>query len=199
MRLFDLVAAAAAMSALAGMAAAADCRTDKDPWALDGAEVSALYDCIEADMAARYATAEEPVASAYRGWTVTATRPAIAGSHGERFLQTFANDVAAETYLAFSYAGDVEMPVGSVLAKESFKVSSRADTKGQVSVGPLFLMTQVGAEQAPETDGWLYGGILPNGKPMGFEQAFCHDCHAGAASGDAVFYPVEEVQVAAGG
>lgn len=173
-------------------ATAQDCPSDAaDNFDLDGEAVQALYSCIEGAMADAYAKNDDPSAKEYRNWTVSSTRPAVAGPHGERFLQTFANDLAAEQYLKFAYE-DVDMPVGSVLAKESFNIR-----KGKAVVGPLFLMTKVGVDNAPETDGWLYGAVQPNGKTMGFKQSFCHDCHAAWEAQDYLAYPLEEVRVAA--
>ena len=142
-------------------------------------------------MAEGYAAAGDEVGSSYRNWSVTSTRPAVAGPHGERLLQTFANDVAAEQYLKFAQEG-VVMPAGSVLAKESITISKKAK---EARVGPLFIMTKLEAGGAPETDDWLYAGLQPNGKPMTFKQAFCHDCHAGFAEQDFLAYPLEEVRV----
>ena len=141
-------------------------------------------------LVAGYQKKDDPVAAVYRDWAATATRPGVAGVHGDRFLMTFANDIAAEQYLKFEEEG-VEMPVGSVLAKESFKVSK----KGKVRRGPLFIMTKVAAGEADETDNWVYGGVQPNGKPMKFKQSFCHNCHVGFADQDNQGYPVEEVRI----
>ncbi len=184
--------AAATLALFATSATAEDCTTDKtDPFDLDETEIVALYDCIKDKMAEGYAKQGDEVAVAFRGWTVTSTRPAVAGPHGERLLQTFANDIAAEEYLKFAEEG-VDMPVGSVLAKESAKLNKK---KGKVVVGPLFIMTKMEAGSIPETADWLYGGILPNGKPMKFKQKFCHDCHAGWEEQDFLAYPLEEVRV----
>lgn len=187
-----IATAALALCASGGAAWAADCTTDKtDPFDLEETEIVALYDCIKDKMAAGYAKAGDPVGSAFRDWTVTSTRPAVAGPHGERLLQTFANDIAADEYLKFAEE-DVEMPVGSILAKESAKLNKK---KGAVVVGPLFIMTKMEAGSLPETDDWLYGGVLPNGKPMKFKQAFCHDCHVGWEDQDNLAYPLEEVRL----
>ncbi|MBW4707614.1 cytochrome P460 family protein [Roseobacter sp. YSTF-M11] len=158
---------------------------------LDEAQVVALYDCLKDKMAAGYAKEGDAVGSNYRNWTVTSTRPAVAGPHGERLLQTFANDIAAEQYLKFAEEG-VQMPVGSVLAKESVSFSKKKKT---ARPGPLFIMTKLDAGGAPETDDWLYGGLQPNGKPMKFKQAFCHDCHAAWEDQDSLAYPLEEVRI----
>ncbi len=151
----------------------------------------ALYDCIKGKMIEGYTKAGDETAAAYRDWQVTASRPAVQGAHQERFLLTFANDIAAEQYLKFEAEG-VSMPVGSVLAKESFRASAK---KKKALVGPLFLMTKVEEGGAPETNDWVYGGLLPNGKPMKFKQAFCHDCHSAWEDQDFLAYPVEEVRL----
>lgn len=187
-----LLAAGAALALSTGAHAADTCVIEGDHWELDDAGVAALYDCISASMVEGYTKGDDPVAPVYRDWTVTATRAAVAGAHGERFLLTFANDIAAEEYLKFASEG-VEIPVGGVLAKESIKIGK----EGKARVGPLFIMTKVGLEEAPETMGWLYSGVQPNGKPLKFKQAFCHDCHVGWESQDALAYPLEEVRVSA--
>lgn len=201
MKLSPIAATAGAAAALlttfafdAGPAMAQDCvAASADPFDLDEAGVVAIYDCMQAAMVEGYTKGDDPVAPLYRDWTVTATRAAVAGPHGERLLLTFANDIAAEEYLKFAYEG-VEMPVGSVLAKESIKIGK----EGKARVGPLFIMTKVAAGEADETDNWVYSGVQPNGAALKFKQSFCHDCHAGFADQDALAYPLEEVRIGAG-
>ena len=181
---------ATAFLAVAPPAAAQDaCTADGDPYDLDAAAVEALYGCMEARLAEGYASGDDEVAAAYRSWTVTSTRPGVAGPHGERFLQTFANETGAEQYLAYEQ-GDFEMPVGSVLAKESFALND-----GTAQPGPLFIMTKV--EDAAEFDNWLYSAVQPNGQPMNVSQNFCHDCHVNFEDSDSMGYPLEEVRVSA--
>ena len=188
--------AAAGLALAANSAAAADDCTNvgvEEFWDLEGAQVEALYDCLEGKMAEGYAKEGDPIASEFRSWTVTQTRPAVAGPHGNRLLQTFANDIAAESYLKFS--DEIEMPVGSVLAKESISISKKKKT---ARPGPLFIMTKMEAGSIPETDDWLYGMVQPNGKPAKFKQSFCHNCHEGWAEQDNLGYPLEEVRVGSG-
>ncbi|KIT16406.1 cytochrome P460 family protein [Jannaschia aquimarina] len=181
------LAAAAMLAALASPAAAQDCTIEGDHWSLDDAAVTALYDCMSQKMLDGYTKEGNEIAAAYRDWQPSASRPAVAGPHGERFLMTFANDIAAEQYLAFAQ-GDFEMPVGSVLAKESI-----ANRDGTARVGPLFIMTKV--DDAPEFDNWVYSGVQPNGKELRISQAFCHDCHAAFEDQDSMGYPLEEVRL----
>lgn len=186
-----LAAATILLATGATGAAAQDCvAPSADPFDLEEGDVVALYTCMEAQMVEGYTKGEDPVAPVYRDWTVTATRAAVAGPHGERLLLTFANDVAAEEYLKFAYEG-VMMPIGSVLAKESIKLGK----DGAARVGPLFIMTKVAAGVADETDGWVYSGVQPNGAALKFKQSFCHDCHSAFADQDSLAYPLEEVRV----
>lgn len=195
MKLAPLTLSALAACGLAGTAAAQDCSVPSaDPFALDEAQVVALYDCMKQAMIDGYTAGDNEVAPVYRDWTVTSTRPAVAGPHGERVLQTFANDIAAEQYLKFASDG-FEMPAGSVLAKESLKITEDAT----VRVGPLFIMTKVSAGEADDYDNWVYSAVQPDGEPMGISQDFCHDCHGAFADQDSLGYPLEEVRLESGG
>ncbi|EPX80669.1 cytochrome P460 family protein [Litoreibacter arenae] len=188
-----IAATAAATALMATGAHAADCAIDvEDPFDLEAAQITEIYDCLKDTMAEGYAKEGDEVAVNYRAWTVSSTRPAVAGPHGNRLLQTFANDVAAEQYLKFAEEG-VKMPAGSVLAKESITISTK---KKEARTGPLFIMTKMEDGAIPETADWLYAGIQPNGKVMKIKQAFCHDCHANYAEQDMLAYPLEEVRVA---
>ncbi len=190
-------AAAAALALGLGFGAvpahAQDCSVapDTDPYDLSAEAVEALYACVEGAMIDGYTAGDNAVAAAYRDWTVTSTRPAVAGPHGERFLQTFANDVAAGQYTAFE-SGEFEMPAGSVLAKESFTLSG-----GEPRPGPLFVMEKV--TDAPDFDNWVYSAVQPDGAKMNVGQSFCHDCHGAFSASDSMGYPLPEVRIAAGG
>lgn len=161
----------------------------EDAYAMSEEDIRGLYACIAAAMPEAYAQGGDPVASAYRDWTVTGSRPGPDPSHGDRLLMTFANDLAAETYLAFATEG-VEMPVGGILAKESIAIR-----EGTGQIGPLFIMEKVGIDAAPETGGWRYAGIQPNGQPLGAPQSFCHDCHMMFEGQDALAYPAPDLRV----
>lgn len=191
-RLTHLAAAVFAGLVGATAVAAQDCPvTEVDPFEYDAAKIGEIYDCLKDKMVAGYSKQGNKIGENYRNWTVSSTRPAVAGPHGNRLLQTYANPIAAEQYLKFAEEG-VEMPVGSVLAKESITISKK---KKEARVGPLFIMTKVKEGEAPETDDWVYSGLQPSGKPMKFKQSFCHDCHVGWEDQDNLAYPLEEVRV----
>lgn len=188
MNKFAMAAAASALFTAQG-ATAQDCAAPAEAYDMTADQVAALYDCIKDAMALQYGAEGDAVGSVYRDWQVSSTRPAVAGPHGERFLQTFANDLAAPQYLKFAEEFDA-MPVGSVLAKESFAVRD-----GVARVGPLFVMSKLEEGGAPDAGDWHYDAVQPNGKPMGISQKFCADCHLNWDHRDSVAYPLEEVRL----
>jgi len=157
---------------------------------LDEDGVAALYECISEDLAAGYAGGDNEVAAEYRSWGVTATAPYSPGAHSDRLLLTFANDIAYDTYVEYGYGDDFSMPVGSILAKESFSLRNN----GNPRPGPLFIMTKVEDGVADEFDNWVYSALQPNGNAMGIQQSFCHDCHVGFADQDNLGYPAPDVR-----
>ncbi len=192
MNIRTILATGAAALAFTSGAHAADCKTDvEDAFDLTGAQIEEIYACISDKMLEGYTKGDNEVAAVYRTWTPTATRPAVAGPHGNRLLNTFANDIAAEQYLKFEEEG-VVMPAGSVLAKESIKVNVK---KSKAVVGPLFIMTKGEAGAAPDAGDWIYSAVQPGGKPMKIKQSFCHNCHEAFEGQDALGYPLEEVRV----
>lgn len=175
----------------AGTAAQAeDCVFDKDIVDFEQTDIDALYACVSDTLAENYAKQGDEVGSVYREWQATATGPAAPGPHGNRFLFTFANEIAYETYVEYGYGDDFAMPVGSVLAKESYKLRGN----GAPRPGPLFIMTKVDAGTADEFGNWVYSAVQPNGKPMGIQQSFCHDCHVSYADQDNLGYPDFDVR-----
>ena len=189
----SLAAAALGLALTATTALAEDCAviTVEDQFDLEADEIVALYDCLADKLAEGYGKAGDEVGANYRSWAPTSTRPAIQGAHGNRILNTFANDIAAEQYLKYQEE-DFTMPVGSVLAKVSITISIKKKT---ARPGPLLMMTKMEVGSIPETNDWLYTGVQPNGKTMKVKQSFCHDCHEAYEDSDFLAYPMEEVRL----
>lgn len=190
---FTTKVAAGAAFILAGAmspAMAQECTFDKAKDDFEQADIDALYDCLKDQMAEGYASQGHEVGSVYRDWKVTATGAAAPGAHGSRFLLTFANDVAYDQYVTYNEDGGFSMPVGSVLAKESFTLSK----KNKPRRGPLFIMTKVAAGEADEFDNWVYSAVQPKGKVMKIKQSFCHDCHVAFEDQDSMGYPDSDVR-----
>ncbi|MBD3663041.1 cytochrome P460 family protein [Sulfitobacter aestuariivivens] len=181
---------ALAFAAMASTASAQDCTFDKKAVDFEQADIDALYACVKDKLAAGYAKEGHEIGSVYRDWQATSTGPAAPGPHGDRFLFTYANDVGYAQYVKYADEGGFAMPVGSVLAKESYKLSK----KGKPRNGPLFIMTKVDAGEADEFGNWVYSAVQPNGKNMKIKQSFCHDCHAAFADQDSLGYPDVDVR-----
>ncbi len=186
-----IAVAGMALAVTGGAAQAEECTFDKKAIDFEQADIDRLYNCVNDKLAEGYAKEGHEIGSTYRDWQVTATGPAAPGPHGDRFLLTYANDVAFEEYVAYREDGGFSMPVGSVLAKESYKLSK----KGKPRRGPLFIMTKMAAGEADETDNWLYAGVQPNGKVMKVKQSFCHDCHTAFSDRDSMGYPDPDVRL----
>ncbi len=145
-------------------------------------------------MGSRYARSGHPAAKAYQKWRRYNTTPYRSASHGQRYLNTYANAKGA-AYGKFEKAG--LMPVGTVIAKDSFTVTE----KGAVSAGPLFIM-----EKMPEgfnyvSGDWRYTMIMPDSSIFGETNGenseavkFCISCHLAAEQYDHLHFMPNEVR-----
>ena len=195
-RTIGLLAATAALIGLSSAAQAA-CDPGKPGDQLTGAEAQAVYDCLRDDLHAGYQKGDKGWINAdwvadYRNWTRASTFPANPGFHGGRFLLTYVSAPGAEEYLKYKDE-DVNIPAGTVIAKESFAV----DKAGKARKGPLFLMEKVAEGRSPETMDWYYMAVAPDGTPMRLDvMKACNECHMGNFGHQGgLGYPVEEARV----
>lgn len=188
--LISMGAIGATLLGFSSVAHAATCTTATAKDDLSDDQVVELYECIKEELRAGYTAAGNERAAAYQGWGAAFTVPGGVGNHGSRFLTTFVNETGFSEYVKFGDEG-VTMPVGTVIAKESFNV----DKKGVVKKGPLFFMEKVAAGEADEFGNWLYSAVQPKGKPMKIKQAFCHNCHGNFEDQDSLGYPEEDYRI----
>ncbi len=157
------------------------------PAQLKSSDANSVYDSIIKQMAAGYAQSGDRVAKDYRNWRKENNAPYLSGGHGNRFLNNYSNSIA-RGYLKLRRGQT--MPVGSVLAKDSFTV-----TEGnEIFAGALFIMEKMTAESSPQTGDWRYLMIMPDGSLLGDSNIdgddsmqFCHDCHKRVKSRDYLF------------
>ncbi len=171
-------------------AASAACTTTTAKDDLTDAQVMELYQCIKGALRQGYASQGNERAKAYQSWGAASTVPGGVGNHGSRFLTTFVNDIGYLDYVKFNDT-DAKMPVGTVVAKESFNV----DKKGKVKKGPLFFMEKVAAGTADKYGNWKFSMVSVKGKPMKVSQSFCYNCHGNFESQDALGYPEEDYRI----
>jgi hypothetical protein len=154
-------------------------------------EAAAVYALLLKD-ANPYLSTGSDIAADYRSWSRFNTVPYQSATHGGRYVNNYA-DGAAAAYGKFEDFG--EMPVGSILAKDSFTI----DGNGQVSSGPLFLMRKMEAGFRPDFGDWEYTLIMPGGDVFGITKGagsdnvdFCGTCHMAVPDQDHMFFlPLE--------
>jgi len=166
------------------------------PASLDKQDAMTVYNRILDDMVAGYMVSRDPTARRYRGWRRYNLAPYRSATHGERFVNNYANGIAAD----YDRLAEVDaLPVGSVLAKDSFAVTGHGD----VFSGPLFLMQKMPAGFNPPSRDWRYSMVLPDGTFFGVTNgvnsqrvAFCVPCHAAAGDEmDHLFFVPEDNRV----
>ena len=162
-------------------------RPDAD---ISAQSVNELYETSRAGLMAGYQQGDNAIAAQYQSWKATATAPAAPGVHSGRYMMTYVNDIGHADYIEYS-SNNPSMPIGTLIAKESFTVKG----EGEFRPGPLFTMERVSLEDAPETDGWIYGRVNTNGRRMRTSQKFCHSCHDAFATQDSLGYPAKQVRL----
>lgn len=174
----------------------ANCNVGKSADDVSYREAHDVYLCLERKMFDGYNTNNEKKrwvnashVGQYRTWQAASTLPANPGVHSERFLFTYVNPIGAAAYTQF--AEGVRMPVGTVIAKESFSINS----KGKSKPGPLFFMEKVAVGSSPKTNDWFYTMVNPNGTPVAVNVfKACNECHSAFSDTDFLGYPEEEVR-----
>jgi class 3 adenylate cyclase len=166
------------------------------PAELADADALTIYDRIRDNMVAGYGRSNDAFSTVYHTWRRYNTAPYLSATHGKRYVNNYAND-AAKAYGWFEEADT--LPVGSVLAKDSFEVTDRGD----VVTGPLTLMEKMQPGFNPEGRDWRYTMIMPDGALFGTTNGegserveFCMECHIAAGDEqDHLFFIPEQHRV----
>ena len=139
-------------------------------------------------MASSYALSRLSAIENYQSWKRYNSAPYLSATHGQRFVNNFANE-PAKNYGKLQ-KGE-KYPAGSVFAKDSVTITE----EGKVFPGAMFVMEKLAAGSQPETGDWRYIMVLPDGTQYGDttgEEApqvkYCHACHAAKADQDFVFF-----------
>jgi len=155
-------------------------------------EASRIYVTISNALANGYAQSGINIVSGYRKWKKYNTAPYISSTHGNHYLNNYANETAKK-YGLFNKVG--VMPEGSVIAKDSFAVTN----SDQILLGPLFIMQKMQNGFNPVTRDWKYIQIQPNGKLLGETKGtgaqkvdYCIGCHSMMEHQDNLYFiPLE--------
>lgn len=164
------------------------------PGALAPAKAEAIYGRIKKDLAQSYAPAHDPTARNYPRWQRFNTAPYLSATHGNRYVNNFANAKAAKAGYGKLEPGQ-RMPPGAVVVKDSVTVTKT----GEVFPGALFYMEKLAPGRSPKTADWRFVQILPDGSYFGDtigdngeDVAYCFTCHNAMADVDFLFFLPEE-------
>lgn len=168
----------------------------QNPAALTAAEASAVYRDLTESLAALYARSGDPVSSGYQTWRRFNSAPYKSLTHGRRYVSNYANDIARD-YGKGAEAG--VLPVGSVIAKDSFQVTA----DGDIGLGPLFVMEKMAQGFNYVTGDWRYSMISAEGELLGRTNGegakrveFCIACHLAREDQDHLFFVPEAFRIA---
>lgn len=150
------------------------------PAELAGADALTIYNRIRDAMVAVYRTSGNPHATIYATWRRYNVTPYLSATHGQRYVNNYANPQA----MAYGKAEEAgTLPEGSILAKDSFEVTDRGD----VLTGPLALMEKMEPGFNPASRDWRYTMIMPDGSLFGTTNGersehveYCVNCHLSA-------------------
>lgn len=160
----------------------------EEPARIGNDELSDIYRKLLGRMTSGYALSNYPFASGYNKWQLYNTAPYLSATHGNRYINNYANGRAKQ----YGKLGNGEkLPAGSVLAKDSLTITAER----KVFPGALFIMEKLPAGISASTGDWRYVMIMPDGSLFGDSQGegaaemkFCHDCHTIKAKNDFVFF-----------
>ncbi len=165
------------------------------PATLSPDEANQIYDELRKRMSTGYAIAGLPIIKDYQFWKRYNSSPYLSATHGQRFVNNFAN-TKASTYGKLK-SGEV-YPEGTVFAKDTVTVTS----ENKIFPGAIFIMEKLAKDANPETADWRYVTVLPDGTLFGDTTGaepelaqYCHACHQAKAKEDYVFYVPEEFQI----
>ncbi len=155
---------------------------------LTDGEVQRIYLNLKAELAKRYAAAEQRPVAGYQKWARYNRVPYISATHGNRYVNNYANHIAG-SYGRFENAGT--MPVGSVLAKDTFTI----DKNGTVRPGPLMVMEKMQPGFNYVSGDWSYLAVMPDGSILGKTSGdaaeaveFCVSCHLAVEGQDHMYF-----------
>lgn len=164
-----------------------------NPATLSGPEAEAIYGELAEDMEATFSLSPLAIAQDYHAWARFNAAPYRSATHGQRFVNNYANDVGAAYGL---HEASGVMPVGTVLVKDSFTVTD----DGMVEAGPLFIMEKMAGGFNYVTGDWRYTLVLADGTVYGQTLGagdqrveYCISCHLAAhvQGSDHVFFVPE--------
>jgi len=160
----------------------------RDPKLLDSARAEEIYAIAREAMSSGYPLSGSPAARDYQSWRRYNSAPYLSTSHGNHYLNNYAND-RARAYGKYEGAG--RLPVGAVIAKDSFSVTKT----GGILIGPLFIMEKMPRGFNHVSADWKYTLVRPDGTlfgetngPGAMRVDYCIGCHLARERYDHLYF-----------
>lgn len=166
-----------------------------NPATLSKEEALRVYSELTDQMYKGYTSSRLDIISNYQDWPKYNDAPYISATHGQRYVNNYANNIA-RTYGILNDGG--KLAAGSVLAKDSMTIT----VENRILPGALFVMEKLPEGGSPQTADWRYIMVMPDGSLFGDTAGsrsktvvYCHDCHKAMASRDFTFYVPEDYRI----
>ena len=164
----------------------------RKPARLGATEAGLLYQRLSAAIEAAYRRA---VGGGYRDWRRFNTAPYLSSTHGQLYVNNYANQAGA-AYGRYERGGP--LPEGAVLIKDSI----RATADGETAPGPIFVMEKMAAGFNYVSGDWRYSVVTPEGELWGATNGagaerveFCIGCHLAREATDHLYFPPPGLRV----
>ena len=160
----------------------------RSPELLETERAAEIYAIARAAMGVGYPLSGLQAARDYQSWRRYNSAPYLSASHGNHYLNNYANE-PARAYGEFEGAG--RLPVGSVIAKDSFSVTE----SGGILLGPLFIMQKMPQGFNYVSGDWKYTLVRADGTLFGETNGpgserveYCIGCHLARERYDHLYF-----------
>ncbi len=164
----------------------------RNPARLGATEAGQVYQRLADDIEAAYRRA---VGGGYRDWRRYNSAPYLSSTHGQLYVNNYANEAGA-AYGRYERSG--ALPEGAVLVKDSV----RATADGAIAPGPIFVMEKMAAGFNYVSGDWRYSVIGPEGELWGATNGagaervdYCIGCHLAREATDHLYFPPPGLRV----
>ena len=169
--------------------------TIENPADLTKQQALDIYKLLKDQMAENYALSRQEEIKNYQSWTLYNSAPYLSATHGQRFVNNYANQIGKD----YGTLKDGQFyPEGTVLAKDSITITD----DGKTFMGAMFVMEKMAKGVSPKTADWRYTMVIPDGTlfgdTLGSEPElvkYCHACHKAKAKRDFIFFVPEDFRI----
>lgn len=168
---------------------------ERQPSRLSGEEAQDLYGSLRREELALLGAADTAGAGSFLEWQRYNSVPYLSQAHGNTYVNNYVNETG-RAYGRYEDAGI--LPVGTIIAKDSFVVHS----DGSYELGQLVVMEKMPSGFNRVSGDWRYTVISPDGAVLGSTRGanaeqveYCVPCHLARERTDHLFFLPEAFRV----